>query len=85
MPGSAVLFKEGGNILEGVMRLPRVACGKSSQEHNIDGILILYEKHKVGQRPEGTIVVGIDPRGNLNTGKKLSNREVLLIILLNKW
>ena len=34
MPGSAVLFKEGGNILEGVMRLPRVACGKSSQEHN---------------------------------------------------
>ena len=34
VPGSAVLFKEGGNILEGVMRLPRVACGKSSQEHN---------------------------------------------------
>ena len=34
MPGSAVLFKEGGNILEGVMRLPRVASGKSSQEHN---------------------------------------------------
>ena len=24
------------NILEGVMRLPRVACGKSSQEHNIN-------------------------------------------------
>ena len=72
------------------MRLPRVACGKSSQEHNIniqeDGILIPNEKHKVGQRPEGTIiVVGTDPRGNLNTGKKLSNREVLLSILLNKW
>ena len=50
-----------------------------------DGILILYEKLKVGQRPDGTIVVGTDPRGNLNTGKKLSNREVLPSILLNKW
>ena len=36
MPGSAVPFKEGGNILEGVMRLPRVAFGKSPQEHNIN-------------------------------------------------
>ena len=55
-----------------------------SYRAKLHGILIPNEKHKVGQRPEGTIiVVGTDPRGNLNTGKKLSNREVLISLLLN--
>ena len=42
-----------------------------------DGILILNVKHKVGQRPEGTIVVGTDPRGNLNKQSRSSTQYTI--------
>lgn len=77
IPGSAVLFKEGGKYHEGrfvsaessgVWEIIKGTDFKYISKDNVKKV-ILDEKHTVSQLPEGTIVVGKDLRGNLKKGK----------------
>ena len=65
MPGSVVLFKEGGTYRKGRFASVRrfkweVIEGKQYKYLSKDNILILDEKPNDNQLPEGTAVVGTD-------------------------
>ena len=73
MPGSAVLFKEGGTYRKGrfasITRVDwEVVEGKRYKYLSKDDILILDEKPNVNQLSEGTTVVGTDSRGKIKGG-----------------
>ena len=74
MSGSAVLFREGKSYLKGrfVSLAPRsqweVLYGDKYLYKSKDEVL-LDEKPNLDEIPEGTAVVGEDPRGNLREGK----------------
>ena len=73
MPGSAVLFREGGKYLKGRFTIVKgveleVVEGKRFKYLRKDDILILDEKPNVNQLTEGTIVVGTDSRGKIKRG-----------------
>ena len=73
MPGSAVLFKEGGTYRKGRFASVwgvkwEVVEGKRYKYLSKDDILILDEKPSVNQLPEGTTVVGTDSRGKIKGG-----------------
>ena len=70
MPGSAVLFKEGGKYRKGRFAFVKleVIVGKQYKYLSKDDILILDEKPNVNQLTEGTIVVGTDSRGKIKRG-----------------
>ena len=73
MPGSAVLFKEGGKYRKGRFGFVsgdglEVVVGKRHKYLSKDDILILDEKPNVNQLTEGTIVVGTDSRGKIKRG-----------------
>ena len=73
MPGSAVLFKEGGKYLKGRFGLvsvfgSEVVEGERLKYLSKDDILILDEKPNVNQLTEGTIVVGTDSQGKIKRG-----------------
>ena len=73
MPGSAVLFKEGGKYRKGRFVSVKgvkleIVEGKRYKYLNKDDILILDEKPNVNQLSEGTTVVGTDSRGKMKRG-----------------
>ena len=73
MPGSAVLFKEGGKYRKGRFGFVssdglEVVVGKRHKYLSKDDILILDEKPNVNQLTEGTIVVGTDSQGKIKRG-----------------
>ena len=73
MPGSAVLFKEGGKYRKGRFAFVtgvelEVIEGKQYKYLSKDDILILDEKPKVNQLTEGTTVVGTDSQGKIKRG-----------------
>ena len=73
MPGSVVLFKEGGTYRKGRFASVKrdeweVIEGKQYKYLSKDDILILDEKPNVNQLTEGTIVVGTDSRGKIKRG-----------------
>ena len=74
MSGSAVLFREGKSYLKGryvsIARnsLWEVLYGDKYLYKSKDKVL-LDEKPNLDEIPEGTAVVGEDPRGNLKEGK----------------
>ena len=73
MPGSAVLFKEGGIYRKGRFAIVvgvklEVIEGKRHKYLSKDDILILDEKPNVNQLTEGTIVVGTDSLGKIKRG-----------------
>ncbi|CAH3037419.1 unnamed protein product [Pocillopora meandrina] len=73
MPGSAVLFKEGGKYRKGRFAFAtgvklEVIEGKQYKYLSKDDILILDEKPNINQLTEGTIVVGTDSQGKIKRG-----------------
>ena len=73
MPGSAVLFKEGGKYRKGRFSFFlsvdwEVVEGERYKYLSGDDILILDEKPNDNQLPEGTAVVGTDSRGKIKRG-----------------
>ncbi|XP_066022207.1 protein lev-9 isoform X2 [Pocillopora verrucosa] len=73
MPGSAVLFKEGGTYRKGRFASVwgvkwEVVEGKRYKYLSKDDTLILDEKPNVNQLSEGTTVVGTDSRGKIKGG-----------------
>ena len=73
MPGSAVLFKEGGKYRKGCFGFVsrdglEVVVGKRHKYLRKDDILILDEKPNVNQLTEGTTVVGTDSQWKIKRG-----------------
>ena len=73
MPGSAVLFQEGGEYRKGRFAIVdgvklEVVEGKQYKYLSKDDILILDEKPDVNQLTAGTTVVGTDSLGKAKMG-----------------